>query len=293
MLGDPMADYRQIHTRIWKDSWFLGLAPAEKLLFIYLFANERASVAGIYELPRPVICFETGLDQAVVKAGLETFVAAGKAFYDDEIVWVVNLRKYNDSGSSKVKVRLDKDFATVRDGTVKTLYAQHYQLSYPIQQEDRAQIPYPSTESEQEQEKDKEKEQEQEQIPNTPQLPEGDRERVEAVFEAWKRYFPGKPQPRRTSAQLAKVKTRLNSAHFQEKYETALAAASKSRTLHNASWFSFEFFVKDDNNLQKMLDGWMAWKDKRFNGRLSEPALTLVTVDEAERLNTLLAGGEI
>jgi hypothetical protein len=284
-----MADYRQIHTRIWKDSWFLGLASAEKLLFIYLFANERASVAGIYELPRPVICFETGLDEAVVMAGLETFAAAGKVFYDDEIVWVVNLRKFNDSGSRKVKVRIEKDFATVRDGTVKTLYAQHFQLRYPIQQKDRPQIPYPPTESEQEQEQEKE----QEQIPDAPQLPEEDRERVEAVFEAWKRYFPGKPQPRRTNAQQAKVKTRLKSAHFRENYETALAAASKSKALHNASWFSFEFFVKNDTNLQKMLDGWMAWKDKQFNGRLTGPALTLVTVDEAERLNTLLAGGEL
>lgn len=290
-----MADYRQIHTRIWKDSWFLGLVPAEKLLFIYLFANERASVAGIYELPRPVICFETGLDGAVVNAGLETFAAAGKVFYDDEIVWVVNLRKYNDSGSSKVKVKIDKDFAAVRDGTVKTLYAQHYQLGYPIQENGQVQIPYPTTASEQEQEQEQEieNEQEQEQRPDTPQLSAGERERVEAVFKAWMRYFPVKPQPRRTKAQQAKVKTRLKSAHFRENYEIALAAASKSKALHNASWFTFDFFVKNDSNLQKMLDGWMAWKDKQFNDQFKKPAVSLITVDEAERLNSLLAGGEI
>ena len=200
-----MADYRQIHTRIWKDSWFLSLAPTEKLLFIYLFGNERASVAGIYELPIAVIGFETGLDESIVKAGLQTFSAAGKVFYENNVVWVVNLRKYNDSGSSKVKVKIDKDFAAVPDGTVKTLYAQHYQLRYPIQQKQKAPIPYPETESEQEQEQEKEQEQE----TNTPQPPEGERALVEAVFDAWEQYFPGKPQPRRTDGQRKKVKMRL------------------------------------------------------------------------------------
>lgn len=286
-----MADYRQIHTRIWKDSWFLGLAPVEKLLFIYLFSNERASVAGIYELPLPVIGFETGLDEIVVKAGLQTFATAGKVFYEDGVVWVVNLRKYNDSGSRKVKVKIDKDFTAVPDGVVKTLYAQHYQLGYPIQQKNKAQIPYPATESEQEQEQEKEKEQEQK--PNTPQSPEGERDLVEAVFDAWERHFPGKPQPRRTEAQRAKVSKRLQDEHFRAHYQAALTAAAQSQTLQTESWFSFDFLVKNDHNYQKMLDGWMAWKDKQLNGPAHHPSLTPVTVAEAERLNALLAKGEL
>ncbi len=44
-----MADFRNIHTHIWKDAWFCELQPDEKLLFIYLFSNERASVCGMYE----------------------------------------------------------------------------------------------------------------------------------------------------------------------------------------------------------------------------------------------------
>jgi hypothetical protein len=286
-----MADYRQIHTRIWKDSWFLSLTPEEKLLFIYLFGNERASVAGIYELPMAVIAFETGLDETGIKISLEAFSTAGKVFYENDVVWVVNLRKYNDSGSSKVKIKIEKDFAAVPDGSVKTLYAQHYQLGYPIRRKKQAQIPYPAAEREQEQEQ--EKEQEQKQKPNTPQPPEGERELVEAVFDAWERYFPGKPQPRRTEEQQEKVKKRLRSDHFREHYEAALAAAAQSRTLQNASWFSFEFLVKNESNYQKMLDGWMAWKDKQFNGQAHKPALAQVTIDEADRLNTLLARGEL
>jgi len=52
-----MADYRQIHTRIWKDSWFIELEPCDKLLFIYLFSNERASVSGIYDISIKVMAF--------------------------------------------------------------------------------------------------------------------------------------------------------------------------------------------------------------------------------------------
>lgn len=290
-----MAEYRQIHTRIWKDSWFLSLAPAHKLLFIYLFGNERASVAGIYELPLPVICFETGLDESVVQAGLAVFIEAGKVLYENDVVWVVNLRKYNDSGSGKVKVKIDKDIAAVPAGIVKTLYTEHYQSRYPSQPMRQPQIPYPAAASEQEQEKEKEreKEQEQEQENFAPPAAAAPKDEVEAIFAAWERCFPGKPQPRRTAAQREKVRERLKSSHFRDSYETALATAAQSPTLQSESWFSFDFFVKNEANYQKMLDGWMAWKDKQQNGTAVSSTSPAVTLAEAERLNQLLANGAL
>lgn len=289
-----MAEYRQIHTRIWKDSWFLSLEPAHKLLFIYLFGNERASVAGIYELPLPVICFETGLEEPVIQTGLAVFAEAGKVVYEDNIVWVVNLRKYNDSGSSKVKVKIDKDVAAIPEGVVKTLYAQHYRSRDPNQPTKQSRIPYPAVASEQEQEQEKEKEREKEQEQENPAPPAAAlKDEVEAIFAAWERYFPGKPQPRRTSVQREKVRDRLKSSHFQESYETALATAAQSPTLQSESWFSFDFFVKNEANYQKMLDGWMAWKDKQLNGAAPNPATSSVTIAEAERLNQLLAKGAL
>ena len=45
-----MANYRQIHTQIWRDNWFLDLEADEKLLLIYLFSNDNSNQAGIYEL---------------------------------------------------------------------------------------------------------------------------------------------------------------------------------------------------------------------------------------------------
>ncbi|MBK8903466.1 MAG: hypothetical protein IPM53_19945 [Anaerolineaceae bacterium] len=290
-----MAEYRQIHTRIWKDSWFLSLEPAHKLLFIYLFGNERASVAGIYELPLPVICFETGLDESVVQAGLAVFIEAGQVLYDNDVVWVVNLRKYNDSGSGKVRVKIDKDIAAVPAGIVKTLYTEHYQSRYPIQPRQQPQIPYPAAASEQEQEKEKEreKEKEQEQENFAPPAAAAPKDEVEAIFAAWERCFPGKPQPRRTAAQREKVRERLKSSHFRDSYETALTTAAQSPTLQSESWFSFDFFVKNEANYQKMLDGWMTWKDKQQNGAAANTASPAVTLDEAERLNQLLATGAL
>ena len=56
-----MANYRQIHTQIWRDNWFLDLEADEKLLFIYLFSNDNSNLAGLYELHEKIIALETGL----------------------------------------------------------------------------------------------------------------------------------------------------------------------------------------------------------------------------------------
>ena len=65
-----MSEYRQIHMKIWKDAWFLDLEPDHKLLFIYLFSNERSSIAGIYELSKRIMAFETGLTSEKITSGL-------------------------------------------------------------------------------------------------------------------------------------------------------------------------------------------------------------------------------
>ena len=116
-----MADYRQIHTKIWKDGWFLELEPNEKLLFIYLFSNERACVAGIYDLPLKVICFESCLDETTVLAALDKFAKAEKVFYEDGVVWVVNLIQYNTNNlsSPKIQANIRKTFSLLPECPLK------------------------------------------------------------------------------------------------------------------------------------------------------------------------------
>ena len=153
-----MADFRNIFTRIWHDKWFTSLEPDEKLLFIYLWSNERTSVCGMYELPLRTIIFETDLSKDRVIKILEKFQQAKKIFYIDDVLWVVNFQKYNNSGNSvKVQTRINKDYEMTRDGEVKRLYAEANKIPYPS-----LKIPYPKKFYDTETDTDTEKETERE-----------------------------------------------------------------------------------------------------------------------------------
>ena len=139
-----MADYRNIHTRIWADSWFSELASDEKLTFFYLFSNPNASVSGLYEIPKRTIALDTGIEMSRLNEILDVFANAGKVFYQDGVVWVVNLRKYNDSGDSiKIRSCIQKDLEKIKDCELKTRYMDDLQIPYP-----EPQIPYPEKKSE-------------------------------------------------------------------------------------------------------------------------------------------------
>jgi hypothetical protein len=139
-----MANYRQVHTKIWKDGWFLGLRPDEKLFFIYLFTNDSASIAGIYEIAKPVMIFETGLSGDEIDRMLDIFEEADKAYFRDGVVWVRNLRKYHETKSPKVQAKIAKDLDTVPEGEVKGIYLDLYGIDRVSGVENRVGIP-PST----------------------------------------------------------------------------------------------------------------------------------------------------
>jgi hypothetical protein len=57
--GEAVADYRQVHTKIWReDEWYADQLTDGKLLFLYLFTNPSASIAGIYRLPLRTMQFD-------------------------------------------------------------------------------------------------------------------------------------------------------------------------------------------------------------------------------------------
>jgi DnaD/phage-associated family protein len=125
-----MAEFRQIHTRIWKDDWFSELDLDAKLLFVYLFSNEQAEVGGVYELPIKYMSFEAGIPQERISKLLTYFEDAKKVYYRNGWVWVVNLRKYNESRSEKVAIRIKKDLASLPDGELKKMYCEYYKIPY-------------------------------------------------------------------------------------------------------------------------------------------------------------------
>jgi DnaD/phage-associated family protein len=145
-----MAEYRQIHTHTWKDTWFLGLTPKEKLMFIYLFSNERVSLSGIYEVPLPVICFETGLAEDEVTNTLEKFQKDGKVYYDraESGIWIVNLPRYQGTTSYKLAPKIKADIDRVPECEVKTRFLHTVSIPYRQLSVDPNPNPNPITESE-------------------------------------------------------------------------------------------------------------------------------------------------
>lgn len=148
-----MAKYRQVHVHIWKDGWFLDLEPKYKLFFIYLFTNERASISGIYELPKRVMAFESGLTYSEIDSAFEVFQQEAKAYFDDGVVWIANLRKYHESKSPKVQKCIADDIGRLKNCKLKAMYMELYSIdsvsdtvsiprsSYSISSRDSSKIP--------------------------------------------------------------------------------------------------------------------------------------------------------
>ena len=172
-----MANFRQIHTKIWKDPWFIDLSPDRKLLFIYLFSNEQANIMGLYQLPLKVICFETDLDRTAVEEGLAQFAADGRCYVEDNWVWIVNLFRHNANNpkSPKTQVHIRKTLGEVPDIPLKARLIRHYrEIEGILEGYDTPSIPVPQEqeqEHEQDQEQDHEQEQEQQQQQDEPDTP--------------------------------------------------------------------------------------------------------------------------
>lgn len=126
-----MANYRQIHVSIWKDSWFLDLEPDEKLLFIYLFSNESTSLAGIYRISKKVIAFEANIEPERIEEILAKFEVAGKVYCEDDLIWIVNMRKYHETKSIKVQKRIASDVDFIPDCPLKRRYIAYTNSEIP------------------------------------------------------------------------------------------------------------------------------------------------------------------
>lgn len=117
-----MANYRQIHTQIWRDNWFLDLEADEKLLFIYLFSNDNSNLAGLYELHEKIIALETGLAKERIHEIIAKFEADKKVLYKDGIVWIVNMQRYHSNAGEKVRRNIELIVEGIPDCYVKQQY---------------------------------------------------------------------------------------------------------------------------------------------------------------------------
>lgn len=122
---------RMIYTKLWKDEFFAGLNPTEKLLFIYFITNERVNIIHCYEITEREIVFDTGIDRGIITRSKEVFQEAGKISFFNNYIFLRNADKYekykgekNDSAKEKLLSLMSKDtldwLNKIKDGGIDT-----------------------------------------------------------------------------------------------------------------------------------------------------------------------------
>ena len=264
-----MSEFRQIHMKIWKDAWFLELEPDHKLLFIYLFSNERTSISGIYELSKRIIAFETGLPPKKIISGLAEFERAGKAFYGDGILWIKSLRKFYDKGSKFVLMKFAADVKEIPPCNTLLDYCKWYNIPYPYPIDTLSEQPeYPIDTSSQSNVMKGNVMKGNVMKGNVTPLAATAADFAE-ILQTWKIEFPNKPQPRANNKTLqGKLKTRMKSEHFKANWKQSLIVAGQSQFLHNGDFFDLGWFLKNDDHYERCLNG--NYKDRQSNNNTDE-----------------------
>lgn len=121
-----MADYRTIQSKIYRDDWFSRQEVDAKFLFIYLFTNPSATVAGIYEMPVRFASVDTGIGEERVRAILEGFEDDGKIEWCEPFIWIKKMREYQASNSPALKTRIQRDLSAIPDSDLKRHHAAYY-----------------------------------------------------------------------------------------------------------------------------------------------------------------------
>ena len=126
-----MADYRYIHTKIWRDEWFSELQNDGKVFWFYLLTNPAASVCGMFRLPDKFIAFDTGLPLERVRELKEEFSKAGKIQYEGDIIWVTKMREFHFSASPKIAACILKDLEAIPASEIRDMYLRKYCIDTP------------------------------------------------------------------------------------------------------------------------------------------------------------------
>lgn len=103
--------YRHINTDFWLDDYIAALSPIEKMVFAYLFTNERVNMCGIYQIPDRYITFVLGINQTVLDATKQKFESDRKYFFYKGWVMIVNNHKHVHFSTAKnIVTAYEKEF---------------------------------------------------------------------------------------------------------------------------------------------------------------------------------------
>jgi hypothetical protein len=93
------------------------------------------------------------------------------------------------------------------------------------------------------------------------------------LLKCWRHYFPDKRQPKQDTY-LSKVKTRVRDKDFLETFKAAVEYA-QGRAVGSEAWFTFEWLLRNDNNVHRICTGEFDWKDKKTNGGIRSANLDI------------------
>ena len=127
-----MSKKRYIDTRFWNDNFIVELDPIERYLFLYLLTNEHTNISGVYELPRRVMAFETGLDKEMLDKMLPRFEP--KVLYVDGWICLVNFLKHQATSNIKIRAGIEENIRGVPQKVIDKM-VKH---GYPIDRTSRA-----------------------------------------------------------------------------------------------------------------------------------------------------------
>jgi hypothetical protein len=92
-----------------------------------------------------------------------------------------------------------------------------------------------------------------------------------AFLEGWRKCFPNKSQPLKSNTTLRnKFYTRLKDEGFRAKWREALWVSKDKQYLHDDGWFKAKWFVHNNDNYEKLLDGTFSFKEK--GQQVTQPA---------------------
>ncbi len=109
-----MAQYRQLHVRLWQDRKVQRLSPLARLLFVFSWSNSHRGELCLYELTRKMMSDETGipigdLDPLIDELRKEELIAYDT---DNEVIWVRNALRYQ-TVTPKSLMAVVRDFSSV------------------------------------------------------------------------------------------------------------------------------------------------------------------------------------
>ena len=93
-----------------------------------------------------------------------------------------------------------------------------------------------------------------------------------AFIAGWLECFPMKAQPRKSNTALrTKFYARLKDAGFRANWRSALWNNKGKRYLQKDGWFKAKWFVHNDDNYEKLLDGTFDFKEEQSKAPAKQP----------------------